>query len=53
MPTGHNAEGIDALGGAHLLAKQTTMLWQDQKQACMYASHLCYHMSGCGMHGPK
>ncbi len=50
MPTRHNAEGIDALGGAHLLAKQTIMRWQDQKQACNHASYVCYHKSERGMH---
>lgn len=49
MPTGHNAEGIDALPGAYLLPKQTIMHCQDQNQACHHASYLCYLTSVCGM----
>ncbi len=50
MPTGHKAEGMDALGGTHMPAKQNTMHWQNQRQACDYASYLCYPMFVCGMH---
>ncbi len=50
MPTGHNAKGIDALGGTHMPAEQTIMQCQDQSQACNYASYLCYPTSVSGMH---